>query len=100
MNFETAAVRAKEDRVQLFRRECMLASVAVENNAASWLAHLWGSDMSIQQINRRALIWVTFPLESILPDISLALYGAALDAATVDGTSSSQGGGMVARASN
>lgn len=82
--FEAAAITAKEDRIALFRRECMLASVAVENNAAAWLAHLWGSDVSTRQINRRALIWTTFPLENILPDISLALYGAALDAATGD----------------
>lgn len=85
MNFETAAVRVKEDRVSLFRRECMLASVAVANNAAAWLAELWGSDVSTQQINRRALIWDTFPLENILPDVSLALYGAALDAAYENG---------------
>jgi hypothetical protein len=87
MDFETAAVTVKEDRIRLFRRECMLASVAVANNAAAWLAHLWGSDVSTQQINRRALAWDTFPLENILPDISLALYGAALDAARKeDGT--------------
>ena len=80
MDFETASIQVKEDRIQLFRRECMLASVAVANNAAAWLAHLWGSDVSTQQINRRALVWDTFPLENILPDVSLALYGAALDA--------------------
>ena len=85
MNFETAAVRMKEDRIHLFRRECMLASVAVENNAAAWLAELWGPDVSTQQINRRAFIWNTFPLENVVPDISLALYGAALDAASKDG---------------
>ena len=86
MDFETAAVRAKEDRIMLFRRECMLASVAVANEAAAWLAELWGSDVSTQSINRRAQIWDTFPLESVLPDTSLALYGAALDAATIGGT--------------
>jgi len=85
MDFETAAVHVKEDRIHLFRRECMLASVAVANNAAAWLAHLWGSDVSTQQINRRAQIWDTFPLENIIPDISLALYGAALDAAAGGG---------------
>lgn len=85
MDFETAAMRAKEDRIRLFRRECMLSSVAVANNAAAWLAELWGSDVSTQQINRRAQIWDTFPLENVIPDISLALYGAALDAAASDG---------------
>ena len=84
MDFEIAAIAVKEARIALFRRECMLASIAAEVNAASWLAHLWGADVSTQQINRLARIWETFPIQDIAPDITLALYGAALDAATDD----------------
>lgn len=83
IDFETAAVAAKEAEVNLLRTKCMLASVAVENQAGRWLAHLWA--VSTQQVNRLALIWATFPLETILPDIPLKLYGAALDAAADDG---------------
>ena len=82
MDFENEAIAVKEARIALFRRECMLASVAAEANAASWLAHLWA--ISTRRVNRLAAIWATFPVQDIAPDISLALYGAALDAATDD----------------
>ena len=80
MDFENEAITVKEARIALFRRECMLASVAAEANAAAWLAHLWA--ISTQQVNRLAAIWATFPVQDIAPDVPLALYGAALDAAT------------------
>lgn len=82
IDFEAAAIAAKEAEVNLLRTKCMLASIAVENKAGRWLAHLWA--VSTQQVNRLALIWATFPLETILPDIPLKLYGAALDAAADD----------------
>lgn len=81
-DFENEAIAVKEARIALFRRECMLASVAAEANAASWLAHLWA--ISTQQVNRLAAIWATFPVQDIAPDVPLPLYGAVLDAATDD----------------
>lgn len=80
MDFENEAIAVKEARIALFRRECMLASVAVDAKAAAWLAHLWA--MSTHSVNRLAAIWATFPVQDIAPDVPLALYGAALDAAT------------------